>query len=81
MAKDPDDVVYVHEPQEGAFLAGIPARDLTQADVDRLGAGRIANAVATGLYRKATKQEAEKAAKEAEKAEAKAAEAEKGDER
>jgi hypothetical protein len=75
MAKDPNEVVYVHEPQEGAFLAGIPARDLTQADVDRLGAAGVHHAVASGLYRKATKQEADKAAKAAEKAEAKAADA------
>jgi hypothetical protein len=55
----------------------VPARDLTQADVDRLGAARINHALATGLYRKASKAETEKAAK----AEAKAAEAAEGGER
>lgn len=47
----PDDAVYVHTPKEGLFVTGIPARDLTQRDVDRLGEARIAKAVATGLYK------------------------------
>lgn len=49
----PDDVLYVHTPKEGLFVAGFPARDLTQQDVDRLGMGRITRAVATGLYSEA----------------------------
>lgn len=76
--KKPEDVVYVHDPQPGRFVSGVPARDLTQADVDRLGVARITNAVATGLYRKATKKEVDQAEKETAKA---AAAAEKGDER
>ncbi len=63
----PDDVRYVHTPQDGRFVAGIPARDLTQTDVDRLGMARINNAVVTGLYEKA-----EKPAPEPDKAPAKA---------
>lgn len=50
MAK-PDEIVYVHKPKEGQFVAGIPARDLTQEDADRLGEARLAHAAATGLYR------------------------------
>lgn len=61
----PEDVLYVHVPQEGRYVTGVPARDLTRADVDRLGAGRIANAVATGLYRTASKAEKDEAAKDA----------------
>jgi len=61
----PDDVVFVHTPQEGRFVAGIPARDLTQQDVDRLGEARIAHAVATGLYEKAKKAPASPAAQPA----------------
>lgn len=68
MAKKPQEVVYLHEPKPGLYVTGIPARDLTQADVDRLGAARINHAVATGMYRKATKTETAKATKEAEKA-------------
>lgn len=51
----PDDVMYVHTPKPGHFVAGIPARDLTQADVHRLGEARIHAAVATGIYKKASK--------------------------
>lgn len=64
----PDDVLYIHEPQEGRFVTGIPARDLTRADVERIGAGRMHAAVATGLYRKASASEKQEAAKEAAKA-------------
>ncbi len=66
MPKEPDEIVYVYEPAEGLFVTGVPARDLTQADVDQLGAGRVAHAVSTGLYRKASKTEKEQAAKSAE---------------
>mgnify|MGYP006921328715 CR=1 FL=1 len=69
----PTDVVYVHVPQEGRFVIGIPARDLTQQDVDRLGETRIHAAVATGLY-----EPAKKAPAQPEKAPAKTGE---GDER
>jgi len=60
----PDDVRYVYTPQEGRFVIGIPARDLTQADVDRLGDARMAHAVATGLYAKAKKGAASEPAKQ-----------------
>lgn len=63
----PDDVRYVHEPKPGLFVTGVPARDLTQADVDRLGAARVHAAVATGLYRKAKKAEQTEAAMDADK--------------
>jgi hypothetical protein len=72
----PDDVTHVYEPQEGMFVTGLPQRDLTQADIDRLRPSLVAHGMATGLYRKASKQEREAAAKDAEKAEkAKAGEA------
>lgn len=61
MAKDPKDVVYTHVPKADHFVSGVPQRDLTQADVDRLGPVAISEALATGLYRKATKAEAAKA--------------------
>jgi hypothetical protein len=67
--KKPTDVVYVHHPQEGRFVVGVPARDLTQADVDRLGPIAVSEALATGLYRKATKTEAAKAEQQTAKAE------------
>lgn len=66
----PDEVVYVYEPQEGMFLTGVPQADLTQADVDRLGPAMIQEAVATRLYRKATKGERAELAEQVEKAEA-----------
>ena len=53
MARKPEDVLYTHKPQPGKYLSGIPARDLTARDVERLGAARINNAVASGLYTKA----------------------------
>ena len=81
MAKKPGEVAYVHVPKEGYFVSGVPQRDLTQADVDRLGPAVITEAVATGLYRMATKTETADAAKEAEKAEAKAAKEAGSDER
>jgi hypothetical protein len=62
----PEDVLYIHEPQAGLFVVGVPARDLTRADVDRMPPRRLNEALATGLYRKAKKSEtattAEKAA-------------------
>ena len=61
MAKKPHDIAYVHVPQEGHFVVGVPKRDLTQADVDRLGPIAIGEALATGLYKKAPKQEPAKA--------------------
>jgi hypothetical protein len=69
----PDEVVYVYEPQEGLFITGMPQADLTQADVDRLGPAMIQEAVATRLYRKASKEEKEAARKVAEQEEAAAA--------
>jgi hypothetical protein len=66
----PDEVVYVYEPQEGLYLAGMPQADLTQADVDRLGPAMINEAVATRLYRKSTKEERDAARKAAEQEEA-----------
>jgi hypothetical protein len=66
------EVVYVHKPQEGRFVVGVPQRYLTQADVDRLGPALVGEAVATGLYQKATKTEAAKAEQQAAKAEEKA---------
>jgi hypothetical protein len=51
-------VLYIHEPQAGLFVVGVPARDLTRADVDRMPVRRLHEAVATGLYRKAKKSEA-----------------------
>ena len=52
MAGKPDDIAYVYEPREGAFVVGVPQRDLTNADVEAIGAS-VHEAVATGLYRKA----------------------------
>ncbi len=77
----PNDVMYVHTPKPGHFVAGIPARDLTQADVDRLGEARIHAAVATGLYTKASKQEQAHAAAEQAKADKAQPTAEKGTDR
>ena len=57
MAK-PDDIAFVYEPREGAFVSGVPQRDLTNGDVDALGA-IVHQAVATGLYRKAKGDEKE----------------------
>lgn len=55
-----DEIVYEFTPQfEGAFLRGVPARDLTQADFDRLDPMQQRDAVAfhplygTPLYTKA----------------------------
>jgi Pyruvate/2-oxoacid:ferredoxin oxidoreductase gamma subunit len=62
-----DDVLYVHEPKEGFYVVGIPARDLTREDVERIPHRRIVEAVATGIYRKATRDEKTEAEKEAEK--------------
>ena len=42
-------VIYEYIATDGAFYHGIPARDLTQADVDRIGEDAIE---ATGLYKK-----------------------------
>ena len=70
--KKPSEVAYVHVPKVGHFLAGVPQRDLTQADVDRLGPVVIGEALATGLYQKATKQDAARADKQAAKADEKA---------
>ena len=70
-----DDVLYIHEPREGYFVVGVPARDLTRADVDRMPPRRLAEATATGLYRKATKTEKDEAAQAAEKDAAAAAKA------
>jgi hypothetical protein len=66
----PDEIAFTYEPQEGLYVSGIPQRDLTAADVEFLGPGMVAGAVASGLYRKATKAEKADAAEEAEKAEA-----------
>jgi Pyruvate/2-oxoacid:ferredoxin oxidoreductase gamma subunit len=63
----PDDVLYIHEPQAGLFVVGVPARDLTRADVDRMSPRRLNEALATGLYRKASRDEKTEAEKEAEK--------------
>ena len=49
MAENPDDIAYTYVPQEGAFVTGIPQRDLTNADVAALGASAH-QAAATGLY-------------------------------
>jgi hypothetical protein len=60
MPKKPDEVVYIYEPREGLHVVGLPQRDLKQADVDRAGPGPLRDALASGLYRKATKTESEK---------------------
>jgi hypothetical protein len=84
----PDDVLYIHDPQEGYFVVGVPARDLTRADVERMPVRRLQEALATGIYRKATRDEkadaaerTEKEADKAEKAQAKADKAAEGTER
>jgi hypothetical protein len=84
----PEDVLYVHEPQEGYFVVGVPASDLTREDVERMPVRRLQEALATGLYRKATRDEkaeaaeaAEKEAAAAAKAQAKADKAAEGNER
>jgi hypothetical protein len=84
----PEDVLYIHEPKEGLYVVGVPARDLTREDVERIPPRRIAEAVATGIYRKATRDEkaeaaeaAEKEAAAAAKAQAKADKAAEGNER
>lgn len=50
-----EEIRYTFVPREGSFIVGVPARDLTQEDVDRLGEARLANALASGLYTKAKK--------------------------
>jgi hypothetical protein len=70
MPKKPDEVVYIYEPREGLHVVGLPQRDLKQADVDRAGPGPLRDALASGLYRKATKTESEEARKAREKEEA-----------
>jgi hypothetical protein len=84
----PEDVLYIHEPKEGLYVVGVPARDLTREDVERIPPRRIAEAVATGINRKATRDEkaeaaeaAEKEAAAAAKAQAKADKAAEGNER
>lgn len=66
----PDDVLYTHEPREGLYVVGVPARDLTRADAERMSPRRLQEALATGLYRKAEREEteAEKTAKASAKA-------------
>jgi hypothetical protein len=69
----PEDVLYIHEPQAGLFVVGVPARDLTRADVGRMPPRRLNEALATGLYRKASRDEKAELAEQAEKEAAKAA--------
>ena len=43
-------IVYTYHPREGEFVTGVPARDLTQADVDRAGSDFMRIAEGSGMY-------------------------------
>lgn len=61
-------IVYTYHPREGEFVTGVPARDLTQADVDRAGSDFMRIAEGSGMYRPA--KETAKDRKEREEREA-----------
>jgi hypothetical protein len=53
---DQDNVIYFYEPeQEGDFLSGVPRRDLTQADFDRLSPVELRELFGSKIYTKAGK--------------------------
>lgn len=43
-------VVYRYQPREGAFITGLPQRDLTALDVSCVSPDALRNGVASGLY-------------------------------
>jgi hypothetical protein len=66
---DKDNVIYFYEPEtEGDFISGIPVRDLTQEDVDRLSPVELRELFGAKTYTKANKDgsKPKKAAKETE---------------
>lgn len=53
---DKDNVIYFYEPeQEGDFISGIPVRDLTQEDMDRLSPVELRELFGAKTYTKANK--------------------------
>ena len=48
--EQPDDVLYTYKPRPDEFVTGVPQRDLTREDVERMPVRRLQNALATGLY-------------------------------
>ena len=46
-------ILYTYKPREGAFIIGVPQRDLTAKDVRHAGPGAMRDAIASGLYEKA----------------------------
>jgi hypothetical protein len=53
---DQDNVIYFYEPeQEGDFISGIPVRDLTQEDIDRLSPVELRELFGAKTYTKANK--------------------------
>lgn len=53
---DKDNVIYFYEPEtEGDFISGIPVRDLTQEDIDRLSPVELRELFGAKTYTKANK--------------------------
>jgi hypothetical protein len=53
---DKDNVIYLYEPEnEGDFISGIPVRDLTQEDIDRLSPVELRELFGAKTYTKANK--------------------------
>ncbi len=57
-------IVYTYHPREGEFVTGVPARDLTQADVDRAGSDFMRIAEGSGIYRPVKETAAQRTARE-----------------
>lgn len=45
-----DKIVYRHIPQEGVFVYGVPARDITTSDLPRVDATALRSGIDAGLY-------------------------------
>ncbi|MCA9860570.1 MAG: hypothetical protein KC438_12650 [Thermomicrobiales bacterium] len=43
-------IVYRYQPREGAFITGLPQRDLTATDVGCVSPDALRNGVVSGLY-------------------------------
>lgn len=53
---DQDNVIYFYEPEnDGDFISGIPVRDLTQEDIDRLSPVELRELFGAKTYTKANK--------------------------
>ena len=52
-------ILYQYKPREGAFITGVPQRDLTAKDVAHAGPAAMREAVTSGLYEKAKKATAD----------------------